>query len=243
MFRVPVAAILPLLCAGALAEEAATPPDQIVENYCTATQFEQQSFDGASMQVEIHASLPKLKKRGRLRGLRRISKLGRITYDHLVFDGDGTVKNQVIARYLNAEMEAQDRQAPKLAVTPANYKFHYKTKAVLDGRPLYIFSVSPRKKRVGLFKGELWIDAATYLPLLESGYWVKSPSIFLKKVAFTRRFEIRDGISVPRQVASTVDTRIWGPAELEIDFTNFSVDGFPTEESAPVPASADGDGQ
>jgi hypothetical protein len=28
-------------------------------------------------------------------------------------------------------------------------------------------------------------------------------------------------------VASTVDTRIWGPAELEIDFTNFSADETP----------------
>jgi hypothetical protein len=25
-------------------------------------------------------------------------------------------------------------------------------------------------------------------------------------------------------MASTVDTRIWGPAELEIDFSNFAVD-------------------
>jgi hypothetical protein len=58
----------------------------------------------------------------------------------------------------------------------------------------------------------------------ESGYLVKSPSIFLKKVAFVRKYEIHDGISVPRQVQSVVDTRLVGRAELTIDFTNFSID-------------------
>ena len=214
-------------CVGLIAEDAITLPDKIVENYRTATESQEQSFDGSSMEVEIQASLPKLKKHGRLHGLRRISKLGRITYEHLAFEGDGTIKNQVIARYLAAEVEAQTDNAPSLAVTPTNYKFSYKSKAELDGRPAYVFNVKPRKKSVGLFKGQVWIDAATYLPVLESGYWVKSPSIFLKRVAFVRRFEIRDGKSVPRQVASTVDTRIWGPAELEIDFSNYSADDAP----------------
>jgi hypothetical protein len=241
--KIRVAAIFAFLSLGLMAEDAATPPDQIVENYCTATQSQEQSFDGTSMEVVIQASLPKLKKQGRLRGLRRISKLGRLTYDHLIFEGDGTVKNQVIARYLTAEVEAHDEPSPAQAVTPANYRFSYKSKAVIDGREVYLFAVSPKKKRVGLFKGQLWIDAATYLPVLESGYWVKNPSIFLKKVAFVRRFEIRDGISVPRQVASTVDTRIWGPAELEIDFTNFSVDRFSDDGDSPLPLAADRDGQ
>src|SRR6516165_2715310 len=211
----------------ALAGPLVTPPETIVENYCAATHDQEQSLRNVSMDVEIEASLPKLKKQGRLHALRRISKLGRITYDHLAFEGDGTIKSQVIARYLTAEVEAQTDNAPALAVTPANYRFSYKSKAELDGRSAYIFNIKPKKKSVGLFKGQVWIDAATYLPVLESGYWVKSPSIFLKRVAFVRRFEIRDGKAVPRQVASTVDTRIWGPAELEIDFTNFSADDTP----------------
>ena len=225
--NVRVALVFLGCCAGLIAEDAITLPDKIVENYRTATESQEQSFDGSSMEVEIQASLPKLKKHGRLHGLRRISKLGRITYEHLAFEGDGTIKNQVIARYLTAEVAAQTDNAPALAVTPANYKFSYKSKAELDGRPAYIFNVKPKKKSVGLFKGQVWIDAATYLPVLESGYWVKSPSIFLKRVAFVRKFEIRDGKSVPRQVASTVDTRIWGPAELEIDFSNYSADDAP----------------
>ena len=176
------------------------------------------------MEVEIEASLPKLKKQGRLHALRRISALGRITYEMLRFEGDGTVRNQVIARYLTAEAEAQKDQAPSVAVTPDNYRFKYKGRSQLDGRDVHVFQVTPKQKRQGMFKGEIWIDAGTYLRLQESGYLVKNPSIFLKKVAFVRKYEIRDGISVPRQVQSVVDTRLVGKAELTIDFSNFLVD-------------------
>jgi len=205
------------------------PVETIVQNYCAAQRGQDQTLKGASMEVDIQASLPSLQKQGRLHALRHISRLGRITYEKLFFEGDGTVKNQVIARYLAAEAEAQKQEAPSLAVTPENYKFKYKRRAVLDGRDVYVLQVSPRRKRTGLFKGELWIDAATDLRVQESGYMVKSPSIFLKKIAFVKKYEIRDGISVPLQVQSVVQTRLVGKAELTIDYTNFSA-GAATDE-------------
>ncbi len=226
--KLPVLILFALAPGGVFAESVAAPPDEIVEHYWSAARGQEQSLDGSSMEVDIQASIPKLKKHGRLHALRRISKLGRITYERPSFEGDGTVKNQVIARYLTAEVQAQEHPSPDLAVTPANYKFKFKGATSIDGRDAYLFQVSPKKKRVGLFKGEVWIDAATYLRVQEAGYWVKSPSIFLKKVAFVRKYEIRDGLSVPLQVASVVDTRVWGPAELEIDFSNFSVDDIST---------------
>lgn len=175
------------------------------------------------MEVHIEASLPKLKKQGRLQALRHISKLGRITYDALRFEGDNTVKNNVIARYLTAEAQYQTERMPSLTVTPENYKFKYKRVQEWDGREVYVFQVTPRKKRVGLYKGEIWIDTGTYLRVLESGRFVKNPSIFLKKVEFVRKYEIRDGIPVPRQIQSVVQTRLVGPAELTIDFSNYSL--------------------
>ena len=176
------------------------------------------------MEVEIDASLPRLKKQGRFHALRHISPLGLITYERRLFEGDTTVRNQVILRYLNAEAEAQRAHSPSLAVTPDNYKFKYKGKGTLDGREVHIFEVTPRKKQQGLYKGQLWIDAATFLRVQEAGYLVKNPSIFLKKVAFVRKYDIRDGISVLREVQSVVDTRLVGKAELTIAFSNFSLD-------------------
>jgi hypothetical protein len=213
-----------LVAACLLGEPVALAPETILDHYCAASHGQALALRGASMDVDIEASIPKLKKEGRLRALRRISELGRITYEALRFDGDGTVKNQVIARYLTAEAEAQKEESPSLAVTPENYKFKYKGLNQLNGRDVHVFEVSPRKKRQGLFKGEVWIDAATYLRVKESGSLVKNPSIFLKRVEFVRKYEIRDGLSVPLQVQSVVTTRLVGKAELTIAYSNYSVD-------------------
>ena len=56
-----------------------------------------------------------------------------------------------------------------MSLTPKNYKFKYKGQAERNGYTVHVFQVSPRKKMVGLFKGELWVDAKSYLPVRESG--------------------------------------------------------------------------
>jgi len=186
---------------------------------------------GSTMEVDIDASLPKLKKHGRLHGLRHISRLGRITYDAIRFEGDNAVKTHVIAKYLSAETEAQPDTTTGLAVTPENYKFRYRGLQDNGGEQVHVFEVTPRHKRVGLFKGEIWIDANTFLRVRESGRFVKTPSVFLKKIQFVRDYEIQGGISVPHQIRTIVDTRLVGPAELTIDFRNVSLADGPRRAS------------
>ena len=169
------------------AETASAPSDAIVENYCTASQAQAQTTRGASMDVEIDATLPKLKKHGRLHALRRISPLGLIRYERAQFESDRVVIREVISRYLTAEVDAQKEQSGEIAVTPRNYKFKSKGMNQIAGQDVYVFEVTPRQKREKLFKGEVWIDARTFLKVRESGYLVKNPDFMVKKVTFVRK--------------------------------------------------------
>ena len=197
---------------------------QILSKYLQVSQTEEDSLRGASMEVEINASIPKLKENGKLHALRKISKVGQITYHVLGFQGDNTVKNQVIARYLQAEQQGQGDGT--LAITEANYKFKYKgEKDTTAGQSVYVFSLNPRKKKVGLFKGEMWLDSQTCLPVFEKGRLVKNPSIFFKKVDFERAFAIRNGVPIPSYMNSTIDTRLIGKVEISINYSNFSENG------------------
>ena len=225
-----------ILAFSVVAEPSAT-ADSIVDSYITASQLQSSKARAASMDVDIDASLPKLKKHGKLHALRRISPLGLIRYERAQFEGDGVVNKEIISRYLSAEVEMQRQQSPATAVSPANYKFKYKGTTWNGGQNIHVFEVTPKQKREGLFRGEVWIDAVTFLKVQESGYLVKNPSIFLKKVAFVRKYEIRDGISVPSKVQSVADVRFVGKAELTIDFTNFAID------TVKVASAADVDGQ
>jgi hypothetical protein len=192
----------------------------IVSKYVDATHTQQEALRGVQMEVDIEAHLPRLEKHGRLRALRKISRLGVITYKALGFSGDNTVKQEVITRYLAAESEGREKGT--IAITPANYKFKLKGETERNGQRVDVLQITPRKKAIGLFKGELWVDAETGMPVRESGQFVKSPSVFLKKIAFVRDYAIQDGVAVPAHIESTVDTRVVGRAELQISFGNFT---------------------
>jgi hypothetical protein len=206
---------LPSVRAAESGEDANT--QEILTRYLSARQTQREALRGAEMQVKIVAKLPRLEKQGTLKALRRISKLGKITYKALGFSGDSTIKDEVISRYLAAET-----QSPETAITPVNYKFKYKGRWQREGMMVHVFQISPRKKRVGMFKGELWLDPETAMPVRESGRLVKTPSMFLKKVEFVNEYEIQNGIAIPKRFESKADVRIFGRAELNVDFSNFS---------------------
>ena len=215
-FLASFAIVLPLTLTAVDTDDANL---EIVTRYLDATRTQQEALRGVQMQVDIDAKLPRLEKQGKLIALRTISKLGQITDRLLGFQGDNTIKNEVITRYLQAEKDARD--TGDIAITPANYKFRRKGSLEQNGQRIEIFQITPKKKKVGLFKGDLWLDAKTGMPVRESGQLVKTPSVMLKKVEFVREYEIRDGVSIPKHIESKADVRLVGRAELNINFTNF----------------------
>jgi hypothetical protein len=157
-----------------------------------------------------------------------ISRLGKISFDQIgQFIGDPVVKKEVIGKYL--ELEQNAREKGTIAITPANYKFQINAVITQEERQTYIFKLTPKRKAVGLFKGELWLDGATGMPLKETGQMVKSGSAWLKSIRFVRDYELRNGISMLKHLQSTVDVRVVGKAELS---ANYSTPTWQEDEQA-----------
>jgi len=211
--------------------EPSNPSEDIIAHYEEAVHNQQKANNGVAMDVTMEASIPRLNKAGKLNALRRISTLGKITYKVLGFSGDDTVKKEVMARFMTAEIDSAQNKTSDIAITPENYSFKYKGSIQRDSSRAFIFDLKPRKKRVGLFKGELWVDAKTYLPVREQGRLVKSPSVFIKNVDFVRSYEIKDGVAYLKHMESKTDTRIVGLAELNIDYANYHESTPADEES------------
>jgi hypothetical protein len=232
-FKALLIAVLPLAAFALPLTEAGDDANlPIIAQYQDATRTQQAALRGAQMNVAIDAKLPRLEKQGKLIALRTISTLGKIGYKILGFQGDDTIKQEVIARFITAEIE--QTRSEDVAITSANYKFRHKGSIEQNGQRVELFSITPKKKRIGLFKGDLWLDAKTGMPVRESGEFVKTPSMFLKKVEFTQTYEIHDGIAIPIHLASTADVRLVGRAELNMDFTNFTRHDV-AEEFQPAP--------
>ena len=172
--------------------------------------------------IEIQASLPKLKKTGRLVAIRSLFRAGQPDYKVLESAGDPTVKRQVIVRYLSADQKTNQAPPSSVALIPSNYKIRYAGPLWLRDRLAYVFRVIPRKKRVGLINGVLWLDAESGIAIRESGYLAKSPSVFVKRINLTRENEVRNGKVSQRITHVQVETRLVGRAQLLIVERPFS---------------------
>ena len=199
----------------------------ILQRYFEANGRQADQTRDLQMEMDFDARLPKLGKVGHLTGVRYVAKNGHVAFAVKSITGDDTIKKHVIARYLAGEQE-NSMKPIDAGINDQNYKFKFKRMAEQEGRRVHVFEVAPRKKRVGIFKGELWIDEELALPIRDGGEFSKSPSpVFLKKVSFTRYYSVHEGVALPTRVESVIETRIVGKAELLINYSNFKPGGEP----------------
>ena len=167
----------------------------------------------ASVPFRIIVELPKLHKHGVLRGLRVITGAGRVAYTQLQFVGDNLVRTAVIGRFLSADAKLQAGSEP-VGIGPADYRLSYRRTARYADRTAFVFSAEPKRRRGGLFKGELWIDTETARPLREWGELIKSPSVFLHNVYFVRDYASSSGEPSIKRIVVKLEAAFAGPVEL-----------------------------
>jgi hypothetical protein len=131
--------------------------------------------------------------------------------------GDAFVERNVIARLLQSEIDHVQKDDPALtALTSINYTFSYKSTATLNGREVRIYQVKPRFKRVGLFRGRIYLDARTANLVRAEGRIVKSPSVFIKSIEFVQNdFDVA-GFTFPAHIHYKVRARFVGTAVVDI---------------------------
>ena len=189
-------------------------PAQAFAKYLALIQKRDPFIESREIGVEVEASLPRLAESGRMVAVRRPGIVAGSQYRIVRFEGSSTIKQQVIARYLDAEEQAAKLPYSSVAVTPANYRFRYVASIKTGGSAAYIFHISPKKKRAGLIEGQIWIDFATGVAVRQTGRLVKRPSIFVRQIEFTRDTGLRDGLAYARITHVVVDTRFVGRVEL-----------------------------
>ena len=101
--------------------------------------------ESGEIAVDIEASLPGMDKHGHLMAIRHIGAAPESEYEVVRIEGDSTVKQQVIARYLSAQLQTEALPAASIAVTPANYNFKYIGSIRVGDAPMvYVFRHSPK---------------------------------------------------------------------------------------------------
>jgi hypothetical protein len=190
----------------------------------------------------IRAELPDTSQSGEFELQRHYTAPRTLEFTAVHFSGDGFVKSNVITRLLKSEVDhVQKGQTSLTAITPANYKFSYKGTSQVEGRLVHVYQVKPRQKRVGLFKGRVYLDAHTGSLVRTEGRMVKSPSFFIKKIDFVEDYADFSGFTFPVHLHSEAHTRLIGRAVVHIYHSHYQPVGNTVESAhavAPPPATA-----
>jgi len=190
-------------------------PGEAIDRYLRGSLERQLGSSEWVCAVQIDATMPDLKKQGSMSGLKVVSRAGQTVYRDLRFTGDNLIKTAVIARFLANDVKRSEGAAGA-DITRQNYSFVYDRTSDYNGLSAYVFRLKPMRKRIGLFKGELWLDASTADPLRLWGDFVKSPSLFVRNIRLVEDFQRIGDCSHPLRLLLTVDTRIAGHVEMAV---------------------------
>jgi hypothetical protein len=200
----------------------------------------QQSADLASYSAVtvIRAELPDTSQQGEFELQRKFEAPHTLQFTPVHFTGDGFVKSNVITRLLQSEVDHVQKDDPALtAISPANYKFSYKGASNVDDRMVHVFQVKPHKKRAGLFKGRIYLDAHTGTLVRVEGSVVKSPSFFVKHIEFLQDFADVQSFTLPIRMHSEAKARIVGRTIVDIFHRDYQpVPAATTQSARQVPA-------
>jgi hypothetical protein len=192
-------------------------PELALQTYQRRWNSQSTELVSYSASTLIRAVLPDSQQSGELELERHFAAPRTLEFKTVRYTGDGFVKNNVITRLLQSEVDhVQKDDASLTALTPANYKFSFKGTNQLDGRMVHDYQVKPRKKRAGLFRGHVYLDAYSGSLVRVEGAVVKSPSFFIKKIQFVQDYAEFGAFTLPTHMHSEALARIIGRAVVDI---------------------------
>jgi hypothetical protein len=187
----------------------------------------------------IRAELPESSQRGEFELQRHYVAPRTLEFKTVQFTGDSFVKNNIITRLLQSEVDHVQKDDPALtAISEENYKFSYKSTPMIQGRLMHVYQAKPRKKRVGLFKGRIYLDAYTGSLVYATGTVVKSPSFFVKKIEFVQEYADFGPFTLAVHIHSEATARLVGRTVVDIyqrDYQPVALDAESAHEVAVAP--------
>jgi len=117
---------------------------------------------------------------------------------------------RIVRRMLADEVEiAKDFSATDFS--PDNYDFRFIREDNFNSQPCYVLELIPRRKEKNLIRGNLWVDAGTYLLQRAEGAPAKSPSWWVKNPRIVLFYGDVGGMWLQTGLEGTANVRIFGP--------------------------------
>lgn len=218
--------------------QATMSPELALSTYQHRAAEQAAQLSAYSALTVVRAELPDSSQQGEFELQRKYEAPHTLLFTPVHYVGDGFVKNNVITRLLQSEADHVQKDDPSVtAISPANYKFSYKGASRIGDRLVHVYQLKPHKRRMGLFKGRIYLDAHTGTLVRAEGTVVKSPSFFVKHIEFWQDYADIQSFTFPVHIHSEAKARIVGRTIVDIVHRDYQpVQATPVQSARQLPA-------
>jgi len=139
-------------------------------------------------------------------------------------EGSRTLAKQVFGRMMEGEKESlQPENKRRSAMTPENYQFRLVGREVLNARPAWKLTITPRREDTFLIEGHIWVDAEDFAVVRAEGRVVKRPSFWTRSIDLVRTFKKVGPFWLPHRTESTNEVLLFGTTWVTIENGDYRV--------------------
>jgi len=136
---------------------------------------------------------------------------------------NGSGLGQMIVRRILASEAEITKDYASTDLSPANYGFRFIREEYVSGQPCYVLELLPRRKDKHLVRGNVWVDANTYLLRRFEGQPAKNPSWWVRDVRVALAYGDVGGMWLQTASKSTAQARILGQYTVVSRDVNYQI--------------------
>jgi hypothetical protein len=125
-------------------------------------------------------------------------------------EADGSGLGKIIVRLMLAGEADVAKDYTSTDISADNYDFRFVRAEEVGGRRFYVLAVLPRRNEKHLLRGDIWVDANTYLLRRFEGTLAKNPSWWVRDVRLTFVYGDVGGMWLQTSSRATANVRILG---------------------------------
>ena len=129
---------------------------------------------------------------------------------YAIQEASGSRLGQMIVRRMLAGEAAVTKDYVSTDLSPENYGFRFIREEDVSGQRCYVLELLPRRKDKHLLRGDIWVDANTYLIRRFDGTLAKNPSWWVRDVRITFVYGDVAGMWLQTTSKFTAKARILG---------------------------------
>jgi hypothetical protein len=152
---------------------------------------------------------------------------------YAIRNANGTRTGERIVRRMLEDQIAFAKDSGSADISQDNYDFRFIREEDVNGHPCHVLELLPKRNAKNLLRGNIWVDAETYLLHRVEGEPVKSSSWWLRDVRIVLLFGYVGEMWLQTSSKGTANVRIVGQSTMISQDMSYKIEELSPAQSSP----------